>query len=102
MKPDLDGRTVLGLQPRHKALSETFRDNSSDFDILGPDPLRGAELLVHRQCAQRCAHSSPVHSEVAFGGANATTEPQLASDELAELAASCARGLGGIPDSPQA
>eukprot|EP00966_Prymnesium_polylepis_P006833 157486-Prymnesium_polylepis.1 len=39
MKPDLDGRTVLGLQPRHKALPETFRDNSSDFDILGPDPL---------------------------------------------------------------
>ena len=42
MKPDLDGRTVLGLQPRHKALSETNRDNSSDYDILGPDPLYGA------------------------------------------------------------
>ena len=46
MKPDLDGRTVLGLQPRHKALSETFRDNSSDFDILGPDPLGGGGEMI--------------------------------------------------------
>eukprot|EP00966_Prymnesium_polylepis_P239169 5531418-Prymnesium_polylepis.1 len=50
MKPDLVGRTVLGLQPRFKALSETFRDNSSDFAILGPDPLpravQPAPLLV--------------------------------------------------------
>ena len=38
MKPDLDGRTVLGLQPRHKALSETFRENSSDLAHLGLDP----------------------------------------------------------------
>jgi hypothetical protein len=37
MKPDLDGRTVLGLQPRHKALSETNRGNSSDYDHLGLD-----------------------------------------------------------------
>ena len=38
MKPDLDGRTVLGLQPRHKALSETFREKSSDLAILELDP----------------------------------------------------------------
>lgn len=38
MKPDLDGRTVLGLQPRHKALSETYREKSSDLAILELDP----------------------------------------------------------------
>ena len=37
MKPDLDGRTVLGLQPRHKAVSETFREKSSDLAILELD-----------------------------------------------------------------
>ena len=38
MKPDLDGRTVLGLQPRHKALSETYREKSSDLALLELDP----------------------------------------------------------------
>ena len=40
MKPDLDGRTVLGLQPRHKALSETYREKSSDLAILELDPAK--------------------------------------------------------------
>ena len=37
-EPDLDGRTVRGLQPRHQALSETYRDKSSDYGMLGLDP----------------------------------------------------------------
>ena len=65
MKPDLDGRTVLGLQPRHKALSETNRDNSSDYDILGPDPL-GAWPCIPYSCvnvffvSRKCRSSTVV------------------------------------------
>ena len=39
MEPDLDGRRVRGMQGAPQSLSETNRDNSSDYDILGPDPL---------------------------------------------------------------
>ena len=46
MKPDLDGRTVLGLQPRHKALSETFREKSSDLAILELDPAMLGEMSM--------------------------------------------------------
>ena len=45
MKPDLDGRTVLGLQPRHKALSETYREKSSDLAILELDPAKPVSRL---------------------------------------------------------
>ena len=55
MKPDLDGRTVLGLQPRHKAPSETYREKSSDLAILeldpasgGGEPPKGFSHSVHR------------------------------------------------------
>ena len=34
MKPDLDGRTARGLQSRHKALSETYREKFSDLAKL--------------------------------------------------------------------
>lgn len=45
MKPDLDGRTVLGLQPRHKALSETYREKSSDLALH----LRKVPYVVSRK-----------------------------------------------------
>ena len=37
-EPDLRGRTVRGRQPRHEALSEKKRENSSDLPHLGLDP----------------------------------------------------------------
>ena len=37
MKPDLDGRTVLALQSTRQALSETYREKSSDLAILELD-----------------------------------------------------------------
>ena len=46
MKPDLDGRTVLGLQPRHKALSETYREKSSDLAILELDHVLCVRVFV--------------------------------------------------------
>ena len=42
MKPDLDGRTVLALQSTRQALSETYREKSSDLAKLGLDPVRCA------------------------------------------------------------
>ena len=38
-EPDLRGRTVRGRQPRHEALSEKKRENSSDLAIPGLDPV---------------------------------------------------------------
>ena len=43
---DVDGRTVRGLQPRHQALSETYRDKSSDYGMLGLDPAESERLVV--------------------------------------------------------
>ena len=37
MEPDLDGRTVRGLQSRHEGLSETYREEFSDLGHLGLD-----------------------------------------------------------------
>jgi len=55
MKPDLDGRTVLGLQPRHKALSETFREKSSDLAILELDPASSFRCVSSASTALRRA-----------------------------------------------
>jgi plasmid maintenance system killer protein len=40
MEPDLGGRTARDLQPRHQALSETYREEFSDSGHLGLDPVR--------------------------------------------------------------
>ena len=48
MKPDLDGRTVLALQSTRQALSETYREKSSDLAKLGLDPVRQRVRLVER------------------------------------------------------
>ena len=37
-EPDLDGRTVRRRQSSPEALSETYRDKSSDLAHLGLDP----------------------------------------------------------------
>ena len=42
MEPDLDGRTVRGLQSRHEGLSETYREEFSDLGHLGLDHACGA------------------------------------------------------------
>ena len=44
MEPDLGGRTVRDLQPRHKALSETYREEFSDSGHLGLDPVGARKL----------------------------------------------------------
>ena len=53
MEPNLSGRTVRGLQSRHKALSETYREKFSDLaklqlDQAGNFPLArcARELIV--------------------------------------------------------
>ena len=52
MEPDLDGRTVRGLQSRHEGLSETYREEFSDLGHLGLDPL----------CEKALGHSLPLKS----------------------------------------
>ena len=44
MEPDLGGRTVRDLQPRHQALSETYREEFSDSGHLGLDPVGARKL----------------------------------------------------------
>ena len=47
-EPDLDGRTVRGLQSVHRALSETYRDKTSDLANLGLEHAQGAWMITHR------------------------------------------------------
>jgi hypothetical protein len=69
MKPDLDGRTVLGLQPRHKALSETFREKSSDLAILELDPAVSPTFTgsANKGVGVICGSLSALASDGGFG-----------------------------------
>ena len=57
-EPDLDGRTVRRRQSSPEALSETYRDKSSDLANLGLDPayttLHPLSLKCHTKSFQRC------------------------------------------------
>jgi len=49
MEPDLDGRTVRGLQSRHEGLSETYREEFSDLGHLGLDHAVGTGSVPSSQ-----------------------------------------------------
>ena len=51
MEPDLDGRTVRGLQSRHEGLSETYREEFSDLGHLGLDHAVSAETRESAETA---------------------------------------------------
>ena len=61
---DLDGRTVHGLQARQEALSETYRDKTSDLALLGLDP---AHRLGIPESPTRCAPHEREHTSRVWG-----------------------------------